>query len=192
MRHVLEPAVALAIADDIGKSRFTNRQRCRRPDCPVVNVAHVDHLARPIAHRIVAPGRQLVLLTVNGPRVTSTFDGCLEAERGVGDDVDPGRWRALRRPQDGHVFASSAWSLEKPPRPLKKVLRSGRAGSAVGGTLHVPFGPQSRRLNRGTEGSDSSRRRFTCSKRLPRRLKSTARAAHWSRRPRRDREEFGT
>src|SRR5664279_2086215 len=100
-----EPAVALTMPNDIRKRFFAYRERGRTPQRPVL-VPYVDHLSRTIRDGIVGPGSELILLAVRGPGVTATFDRGLEAERRIGNDVDPWRRRPLPGAQDGHIFAA--------------------------------------------------------------------------------------
>ena len=67
-------------------------------------------------------------------------------------------------------------SAAKPPRPLKNSRLGPRRGTAPA-SFARPRGVS----DRGDGRRSDSSRRLTCSKRLPRRLKSTARAALWSR-----------
>ena len=76
----------------------------------------IEHFAWPIADRIVRPGRQLVLATVDRPGIAAAFGGDLKAERGIGDDIDPGRRRRLALAEE---VTYSRPSVAKPPRPLK-------------------------------------------------------------------------
>ena len=107
MRRVLETAVALAVSGDVRRGLFANRHRRGAPERSTVLVAYVDHLARPVADGVVRPRGELVLAAVDRPRVASALDRHLEAERGVGDDVDPGRRCPLPLAEDGHVFPSA-------------------------------------------------------------------------------------
>jgi len=101
---MLEPAVSLAVTNDIRRSRVPDRQSGRPPQGTAILVAHEENLARPIGHGIVRPGRQLVFPAVDGPGVTGAFGRNLETEGGVGDHVDPGRRRHLSGVQRDHVF----------------------------------------------------------------------------------------
>ena len=87
--------VTLAVTDERGRSRRDGQGR-RAPDLAGLLVAQIDDLAGGVGDRVVAPGRQAILLAVAGPGEARSGLGDLEAERGVGDDVDPGRGRQER------------------------------------------------------------------------------------------------
>ena len=173
VRGVLETAVALAVPNDIGRGLLANRQRGGAPEFAVVFVANVDHFARPVADRIVGPRRELILLAVDRPRIAAAFDRDLEAEGRVGDDVDPGRRRPLPLAEDRHVFAPVVCEAAK---AIEEFELRAAAGAASRHSVS-----RARRLGGGATAAADSSRRLTCSKRLPRRLKSTARATLWSR-----------
>ena len=60
-----------------------------------------------IADGIVRPRRELVLAAVGGPSVAAALGRGLEAERGIGDHIDPGRRRRLARAEYRHVFLAA-------------------------------------------------------------------------------------
>src|SRR6202050_2402781 len=125
VRGVLEAAVALTVAGEVGRTVFANRQRRGPPEFSTIFVAKIEDFAWPIADRIVGPWADLILLAVDRPRVTSAFDGDLEAEGGVGDDVDPRRGRPLSFAGDRYIFA--AVTREAPQAIEKFQLRRWRS-----------------------------------------------------------------
>ena len=126
VRSMLETAVALAMPDDIGRGLFANRQRRGTPEFAAVFVANVEHFARPIADRIVGPRSDLILLAIDRPRVTAALDGYLEAEGGIGDDVDPRRRRPLPFAKDGYIFPAARGEAAKAVEKFE--LRQRRSG----------------------------------------------------------------
>ena len=60
MRAVLENAVALTVANDVGRAVFANRQRGGSPQLVTIFVADVNHLTRAVADWIVRPRRDRV------------------------------------------------------------------------------------------------------------------------------------
>src|SRR5260370_9572534 len=114
---MLENAVALTMASDVGRAVLENRVRRRSPELVGMLVANVNHLTRRVGYRIVRPTRNLILLAVHRPCVTTAFDRDLEAERGIGDHIDPWRGCPLAFAERRHVFAAvlckSAKSIEK-------------------------------------------------------------------------------
>ena len=120
---MLEPAVALTVSCDIARARFADRQRRRSPNFSAVLVAHIDHLARRIAHGIVRPRGEVVLLAVERPCVAAAIDRNVEAEASVADDVDPGRGRRLAVLEDGDVFASAVGEAADAVEKLKRKSR---------------------------------------------------------------------
>ena len=144
-------------------------------------VANVEHLARPIADGIVGPRGDLILLAVDRPRVTAALDRYLEAERGIGDDVDPRRRRPLPFAEDGYVFTSAGREAAKAIEKFE--FGGGQRGLGIASRWASVAAAAQRPC------ADSSRR-LTCWKRLPRRLQITARAALWSSSSRVDRNQF--
>jgi hypothetical protein len=90
---MLESAVSLAVPNGIERGLVPNRQCRGSPQLTGILVTQKDDLARPVSYGIVGPRRQLVFATIDRPRVAAALDRDLEAERGVGDDIGPGRWR---------------------------------------------------------------------------------------------------
>ena len=75
-----------------------------------------------------------MLAAVHRPSVAAAFGGHLETEVGIGDHVDPRRWRRLARAEDRHVLAAALGEAtqaveelhaRRPSRDLK--LGSGRS-----------------------------------------------------------------
>src|SRR5258708_7680225 len=101
---MLDPAVALAMPGEIGRAAVADRRRRGAPEIAALDIAHVDDFARAVDDGIVRPWRQLVLPTIGRPRVAGALRRHLEAERGIGDDVDPGCGRPLAAAEDRHIF----------------------------------------------------------------------------------------
>ena len=106
MRSVLEPAIPASVMRDIGRGRFTNWKRRRTPYLTGILVAYIDGFPRTIAHRVIRPGRELILATVDRPGVAAAFSGDLEAEGGIGDDVDPRRRCCLTWSKNRDIFGA--------------------------------------------------------------------------------------
>ena len=81
-------------------------ERRRAPQVAGVVVAQIEGFAASIADGVVRPRRDLILATVDRPGVAAALGSRLEAERRIGDDVDPRRGRRLARPEDRHILAS--------------------------------------------------------------------------------------
>ena len=77
-----------------------------RPELAGVFVAYVEGFARQVANGIVAPGRKTVFVRVFAPGIDGAGFGNHRSEGRVGDDVDPGRRRALSRRKRDHIFAA--------------------------------------------------------------------------------------
>ena len=144
---MLEAAVAPAVPHDIGRRLVTDRQRRRRPELAAVVIAHVEDLAGPVADRIVRPGRELVVAAVLRPGIAAALGRHLEAERRVGDDIDPGRRRRLARARARS--RTRGRSGENPPRPLKN-CSAARAATGGGSSSRAGVG---RRLALGAAGA---------------------------------------
>jgi hypothetical protein len=123
VRLVLEPAVALPVTGDIDREVVADRKRGRPEEGAAVVVTHVDDLARPVADRIVGPGGDLVLATVDRPGAASALGRHLEAERRVGDDIDPWRRRPLPGAQDGDILPALLGEAAEPVEELKRRAR---------------------------------------------------------------------
>src|SRR6185503_10064828 len=104
---------------DIGGALVTDRQRGRSPKLAGLLVAHIEDFARPVRHGVVRPGRQLGLAAAERPGVAAALDRDLEAERGIGDDIDP--WRRYRPPgaENRHVLPSAAGESAEPIEELE-------------------------------------------------------------------------
>ena len=173
VRGVLEPAVALAVPGDIGRGLVTDRQGRRSPQLAGVLVAQIDDLARPVGDRVVRPGRELVLAAVERPGVAAALDRDLEAERGVGDDIDPRRRRRPPGAEDRHILPSVLGESAEPVEELEvrrrrnglRHVRGAASASAAAARRRCP--PPGRR----SSWSDS----------VPRRPTSTTRATTSSR-----------
>ncbi len=122
MTGVLKNTVALPVPDDVWLT-LAHRQRRGRPDRARVVITQIHNLARRIADRIVRPGCQTVLTTVQRPRAATTGFSDLKSEiDGVADDVGPWRGRPLFRAEEGDVLAPA---LVKPTEPVEE-RKSGR------------------------------------------------------------------
>ena len=128
VRGMLEAAVAAAVTCDIGRLGVADRKRRRAPDIAGLFVPQIEGLARRIADGIVRPGRELVLAAVGGPSIAAALGRGLEAECGIGDDVDPGRRRRLARPEYRHVFLASRRKSAEPVEEFE-LRRAERRGS---------------------------------------------------------------
>src|SRR5580658_4303116 len=148
---MLEDGVAVAVANDVRRADvFANRQRGRSPQLAGVEVADVEHLAGAVAHRIVRPLRNLMLLAVDGPGVAGAFDRNREAERRICNNVDPWRGRPLPFAENRHVLAAVRGKSAEPVEgfeiaPRRRGRRSLYRGSsprwrALGRLKHLePF-----------------------------------------------------
>ena len=139
---MLEAAIALAVAGDIGRGLLANGERRGSPDIAILLVAQIDGLARRIDDRIVRPGRELILLAVDRPAVATALGGDLEAEGWIGDHIDPGRGRGLAPAEDRHIFppvgAEAAQPVEmRQLRAARCRLRHAVGGRAAGGRHRI-------------------------------------------------------
>ncbi len=92
-RDVLESTVAEAVTHHVGGRRLPNRQRRRAPQVAAVLVTQVHDLRRCVAHWIVGPRGELILLRIDRPCGPGAVGGHEEAELRIGDDVGPRRRR---------------------------------------------------------------------------------------------------
>ena len=118
MRIVFEPAIALSVRRNITRACLTDRQRRRPPYFAGILVSHVDHFAGRIAHRVVRPWSQMVLLTVERPGGPAPIDRDVEAERIIADDIDPGGGRRLPAFEDCNVLAATICEATKAVKML--------------------------------------------------------------------------
>ena len=95
---VFEGAVPLRVTNDV-RCAVARRQRGCRPGTPAVAVSDEHGFSRRIAHRIVRPGGQPVVVTVARPGVTGSAVRRGKPEGIVGDDVHPGHGRDLLPPR---------------------------------------------------------------------------------------------
>src|SRR5664280_511119 len=105
MRGMLEPAVSPAVPGHASGGAPSDRQSRRAPQVAGVQVTQIEDLAGAIADRIVGPGCDLVLATVDRPGVAAAFGRDLKTEVRIGDDIDPGSRREMARLEDGDIFA---------------------------------------------------------------------------------------
>src|SRR4029453_8667320 len=124
MGRVLKAAIALAMPGDIRRRVLSNGQGGRAPGDTGLFVSDIDRLPGWVADRIVGPRRQLILSTVARPGVSRSAFGDLKAERGIRDDVDPGRGRPLPFSENGDVFAPV---IDEPSQAVEELeLRAAR------------------------------------------------------------------
>ncbi len=102
--RVLEPAVALAMPGDVRGGVLADGEQSGPPQRAGVLVADVDGFRARVADRVVGPGGQLILPTVDRPGISRARFRDLESKPRVGDDVDPGGGGPLSLPEDGDVF----------------------------------------------------------------------------------------
>src|SRR4029450_5326272 len=69
VRGMPEATVALPVTAHVGPRVFPDGQERRAPESPGLLVAHVEDLTRRVGHRIVRPGRELVLAAVLRPEL---------------------------------------------------------------------------------------------------------------------------
>ncbi len=93
-------------------------------------VADVDRLSGRIADRIVAPGRDLVLLRIQRPGAAGAVGGDQKAELRIGDDIDPGRGRPLAVVENDHIFARLRVKSAQPVEELERAWDSPRCAAA--------------------------------------------------------------
>ena len=129
VRVVRESCIAVAVSHHVFATLLANGQRRRTPQLSRVVIANVEHLARRIAHRIVRPGGEEVLLAVDGPRAAGPRLGDEASEVRVGDHVDPGRRRPLSRAEDGHVLAAVGVEAAEAVEELEVPVRLRNLGS---------------------------------------------------------------
>ena len=132
---MFETAISAAVAGDIGRREVADRQRCRSPKVARVVVPQVERLARTIADRIVRPRRDLIFAAVDRPCVAAALGSRVEAECGIGDDVDPRRRRRLARPQDRHIFSSVSREAAEPVEEFEVGGAAAVPASSNGGTV---------------------------------------------------------
>ena len=107
IRRVLEPAVPLAVADDISRVFFADRNNGWPPNVAVVIIPDIEGLTRRVADGIVRPWCELVLAAVHRPAVARTGLGDLKAELRICHHVHPGRRSPLPLAQDRDVLAAT-------------------------------------------------------------------------------------
>ena len=138
VRGVLEPAISLPVPGAVVRAVILDRRRRRSPQLTALLVAHVQRLARAIADRIVRPRRQLVLPTVQRPGESASLSRDLEAECGIGDDVDPRSRRPLPRAQQRDVFASASRETSKSIEEFEIQRRGNRLRLALRAARRPP------------------------------------------------------
>ena len=167
VRGVLEEAVAVAVANHVRRAILADWQRGRSPQLAGVEILDVEHFAGTIADAIVGPLRNLMLLAVDCPRVSSALDRDLESERRICDHVDPRRRRPLALAENRQVLTAVRG---KSAEPVEKFDLAPR---------HQDLRPPYRREFAAAAALPPARTspsRLTCSDSVPRRLSSTARA----------------
>ena len=136
MTGLSEPAIPLPVSDDRGRLAAA-RRRCGCPELPGFFVTEINDLARRIADRIVAPGREAVHLTVACPGKTAACLGHKATEVGIGEHIRPGGRRTLATPQGDDILPSvhteTTHAVVKEPRlsdRLRRVACTGTERSA--------------------------------------------------------------
>src|ERR1044072_1107435 len=114
---MLKDGVTLSMTNRV-RVRLSDRQRRWRPQRAGVFVTDVNNFAGRIAHCVIGPRRQPVLMTVDGPgKAAPGFRHQESKIRIIGDDVTPGRGCRLSLAQRGYVFptgvSKSAHAVEK-------------------------------------------------------------------------------
>ena len=92
---------------NVGRLRVANGKRGRTPEIASFVVSDVEGFARRVADRIVGPRGKLVLVAIGGPGVAAAFGRRLEAERRIGDHVDPWRRSRLAGAEHRHIFLAA-------------------------------------------------------------------------------------
>src|SRR3989442_15626580 len=82
------------MSNGVGRAR-SPWQRRGRPEVAGVFVTDEHGFARHVAHRIVAPGREPILMAVDRPGVAGPALGRAKTKGGMRDDVGP--WRRRQR-----------------------------------------------------------------------------------------------
>src|SRR6185436_17819046 len=125
VRALSKPAVAEAMRAGVVRILQPDGGGRRAPQFSTVLVAQVDSLARPVAHRVVAPWRERVLTAVARPGEAGAVGRHLETEAAVRYDVDPGRRRRHAAGAGDHVFAALR---AKPAEAVEKLEPARRLG----------------------------------------------------------------
>src|SRR5579859_417925 len=121
---MLEPAVSPTVASHISRGLAPDRRRRRGPQVTRLLVPHIECLSWPVADRVVGPGRELVLATVDRPGVAAAFGRHLKAEDGIGDYVDPGRGRRLSWAQGRYILPTILSEAAEPVEELERLPRA--------------------------------------------------------------------
>ena len=136
-----ETAVSLPVTTMIGPGLLADGQGGRPPEVSGVVVAQIDGLSGRIGHRVVRPGRELVLPAILRPGVAGARFRDLEPQSLVGDHVDPRGGRPLALAERDHVFAAvlheAAQSVVELPHGTRRE-RLGRGPPCARGALVAP------------------------------------------------------
>ena len=106
VRVALESRVPVTVSHDVFAGLLADRKGRGRPQLVRLFIPYVEHVAWRIAHRVVRPVGEQVLLTVHRPGAARAGLGDEATEVSVGDHVDPWRRRPVSRAKDGHVLAA--------------------------------------------------------------------------------------
>jgi hypothetical protein len=117
--RVLEPGISPAVAGDVGRCFIADRQCGWAPKIARVVISQIERFTRTISNGIIRPGSELVLTAVNGPGGATAFCRHVEAECGIGDDVDPGGRRPLTGAEDCHIFSAVRGEAAQPVKKLE-------------------------------------------------------------------------
>ena len=104
VRDMLESAVSASVAGHVCRRGVSDGKRRRTPQVAAVVVSEIEGFAAAVADGVVRPRRDLIFTAVDRPGVAAALGSHLEAERRIGDDVDPRRGRRLARPEDRHIL----------------------------------------------------------------------------------------
>src|SRR5262245_59639395 len=122
---------------EVRRVLLADGERRRPPQLTGLLVADVEDLAWLVAHRIVRPGRELILPAVHGPGVAGPGLRDLEADGAIRHHVDPWRRCPLALAEDDHVVLAirreapeTVEELELGPLGRRRVVGiCGRAGA---------------------------------------------------------------
>ena len=130
MACMLEAAVAATEAGGIGRPLDRGWEMRSGSKGAGIVVPQVESLARPVADRVVRPGRELILAAVDRPGVSAAFGRGLEAKMlELATTLIQGAGVAWPGPR---IVTYSLPSLANPPSPLKNSSFSGAAAATRG------------------------------------------------------------
>src|ERR1019366_8101196 len=120
---MLETAVSPTMPRHIGRVVAADRHCRWAPQVTRLLIPQIKRLAWAIADRVVGPRRKLVFAAVDRPGVAAALRGHLEAESGVGDDIDPGCRRCLAWTDCRYIFPSVFCKAAKPVEELQSLTQ---------------------------------------------------------------------